>query len=252
MKSPNHRGGCRHHSGGLAATGSTSLTQHRRVRRSKPRIKRRPHRASIGVLVAVKETLIRVGILSVLRPSKDIEILGEATNAPDALEKAVSLQPDVVLVDMNGNSAGATRAIKERCPEARILVLTDAPDLDFVGEVTNAGAVGCVPKDIAPLQLVDAVRAMRNGNTTLSPHITSHDAASRQQRPDASGGRPPGLTPRTVDVLKGVAAGLSDKEIAEQLLVSEWTVKAHLRAMYRRFNIRNRAHAAVFAIEKGL
>lgn len=214
---------------------------------------------SIRLLVAEDQALIRRGILSVLQPEPDIEVLGEAIDGREAVDKALALRPHLVLMDVmmpGGDGITATRAIRERCPEIQVLILTFYDHSDLFQKAAEAGAVGYVMKDISPANLINAVRAVYNGNAMLSPHIAkqmmAHFYASRHQRAGASPGRPKGLTEREVDVLVGLASGLSDKEIAAKLFLSEATVKTHLRAIYHRFKLRNRAHAAAYAVEKGL
>ncbi len=214
---------------------------------------------SIRVLVVDDQGLTRRGILSVLKPEPDIEVIDEAVDGHDALQKAVALQPDLVLMDVvmsGGDGITATRAIRQRCPNTQILILTFGADPELFRKAAEAGAVGFVLKDISPANLVKAIRAVHNGHAMLSPHIAKQLMeqlhVSRHERAATSVRRTHGLTERELDVLTNLAAGLSDKEIAAKLFLSEATVKTHLRTVYRRLKLRNRAQAAAFAVEKGL
>lgn len=214
---------------------------------------------SIRVLVVDDQGLTRRGILSILKPDSDIEVLDEASDGPEALQKAVALQPDLVLMDImmpGGDGITATRAIKERCPRTQVLILTFSPDPELFRKAAEAGAVGYVLKDISPENLANAIRAVHNGKGMLSPQIAKQMMdglySSRHERPATSVRRTHNLTEREVDVLMGLVSGLSDKEIAARLFLSEATVKTHLRTLYRRLKLRNRAQAAAFAVEKGL
>lgn len=214
---------------------------------------------AIGVLIADDQTLIRQGVKVILRPEPDIQVVGEAENGQEAIDKVVSLHPDLVLMDvvMPGcDGIAATREIKERSPQTQILILTVYADQTLFRRAAEAGAIGYVLKDISPANLANAIRAAHNGRTTLSPVIArqmiDHFHSFRGTRDVAPVRAGNGLTPREIDVLTGVTEGLSDKEIAAKLFLSESTVKTHLRAIYHRHRLRNRAQAVVFAIERRL
>lgn len=214
---------------------------------------------SIRVLVVDDEGFIRRGVFAVLQSAPDLEVLGEAAGGHEALQKTVDLRPDVVLMDIvmpDGDGITATRAIKQRYPETKVLILTVCADSEVFRIAAEAGATGYVLKDISPEGLIGAIRSVYNGNAMLSPLVAKHIMddlyTSRHQRAAALARQANGLTEREVDVLKGLAAGLSDKEIAADLYLSEATVKTHLRILYRRLKLRNRAQAAALAVEKGL
>ena len=217
------------------------------------------HNARIRILVVDDQGLTRRGILSVLRPERDIEVLDEAADGQEALKKAVALQPDLVLMDIvmaGGDGITATRAIRQQCPRTQVLILTFSPDPELFRKAAEAGAVGYVLKDITAENLVKAIRAVHNGNGMLSPQIAKQMMeqfhSSRHGSAAMAGRKVHNLTEREVDVLTGLVAGLSDKEIAARLYLSEATVKTHLRTIYRRLKLRNRAQAAAFAVEIGL
>ena len=210
----------------------------------------------IRVLLADDQTLIRMGLKAVLRPERDIEVVGESENCRDALEKAVALSPDLVLMDLltsGGGGIEATRAIKHQCPTTQVLILTVFADPGLFRKAAAAGASGYVLKDISPENLTNAIRAVHSGKTMISPVMARHMMDGlfngNGATPATTNGHLQGITEREIDVLSGVAKGLSDKEIASNLFLSESTVKTHLRTVYQRLNFRNRAQAAAFAVE---
>lgn len=214
---------------------------------------------AIRVLLVDDQVLTRQGVKVVLQPEQDIEIVGEAENGREALEKAVALLPDLVLMDImmpGGDGVTATRAIRQRCPNTRVLMLTVYADQALFRKAAEAGAGGYVLKNISPTDLADAIRSVHHGGTTLSPVIArqmmNHFFDTRLESGVPTVKRIHGLTQRESEVLVGVAHGLSDKEIAAKLFLSESTVKTHLRMIYHRLKLRNRAQAAAFAVEKGL
>lgn len=223
-----------------------------------PTGQRTEHTARIRVLVVDDQGLTRRGILSVLRPERDIQVLDEAADGQEALKKAVALQPDLVLMDIvmaGGDGITATRAIKQQCPRTHVLILTYSPDPELFRKAAEAGAVGYVLKDITAENLVKAIRAVYNGNGMLSPQVAKQmmeQFYSSRHGGAMAGRKIHNLTEREVDVLTGLVAGLSDKEIAARLFLSEATVKTHLRTIYRRLKLRNRAQAAAYAVEIGL
>jgi DNA-binding NarL/FixJ family response regulator len=213
----------------------------------------------VRVLVVANEALVRCGLLSVLQPEPDIEVLGEATHSKDALTQAVTLRPDLLLIDCTapgGDGITTSRAIKEQCPTTHVLMLVPRGEPDLLRMAAEAGVDGCVLKDASTENLVKAIRAVHRESTISGPlavrHGPEHPFTMRPTPTAASVRRIRGLTKREVDVLTGVAAGLSDKEIAGKLFVSEGTVKTHLRTLYRRLGFHNRTQAVVFAVENGL
>jgi len=212
---------------------------------------------AIRVLLVNAQPLVREGIKYGLRAEPDIEIAGEAGTDQDAVAAAARLRPDVVLIDVrlpDRDGIKTIRAIKQQCPKTEVLVVTPVDAYQSFQEAARAGAVGYVLDDIAPVHLASAIRGVREGKAALSPSI----ARQLVNYLSTTGGSPTplsrfhGLTQRDVDVLRLVAQGLSDKEIAGRLSVSAATVKTHLRAIYRKLGIRNRAQAVAFALEKGV
>lgn len=213
----------------------------------------------IRVLLVDDQILTRIGLRMILQTEKDIMIVGEAANGREAVDMVLALRPEVVLMDLRmpeSDGIDATQTIKQRCPRTQVLILSVYADLELFRKAAAAGAVGYVLKDITPANLVNAIRAVHNGKTMINPTIArqmveslvSHDRASA----DTACRRLRELTDRDIEVLAGVTQGLADKEIAAKLFLSESTVKTHLRAIYRKLGLRNRAHAATFAIENNL
>jgi DNA-binding NarL/FixJ family response regulator len=218
----------------------------------------------IRVLLVDNQPLFRQGIKAALQSETAIEIIGETDSATDAIEKTVSLDPDLVTMEIvlpDGEGVEAIRTIRQRCPRTQVLVLTSSVDQECFRKAAAAGAVGYILKDIEPVNLANAIRAAYGGKTMLSPTIAgllvSHyfitsGSAEPGRRAGLGVDLQPNLTRHEIDVLAGVAQGLSDKRIAANLFISEATVKTRLRAIYHKLGLRNRAHAAVYAVENGL
>lgn len=213
----------------------------------------------IRVLLADDQVLTRQGLRALLSREPDIEVVAEASTGREAVELAARHRPDVVLMDVvmeDGDGVEATRGIKQRCPTAQVLILTVYADQDLFRRAVAAGAVGYVLKDISPHNLVNAIRAVHAGKTMVNPGIVRGLVEDIQRRAEEQGitgiRRAHGLTEREIDVLLGISQGLSDKEIAAKLFLSESTVKTHLRSIYHKLRVRNRAQAAAWAVEKGL
>ena len=211
---------------------------------------------AIRLLLVDDQVLSRMGLRMVLQPEKDIEIVGEAEHGRDALEKTTALNPDVTLIHLptpNGDGLEAARAITERCPGTQLIILSPHIDLDLFRQTGAAGVVGYVLKDISSANLADAIRAVHSGMAIISAGIVKQivDVLTRQHHASQAktAGGLHGLTEREIEILRGLTQGLSDKEIASKLFLSESTVKTHLRAVYQRLQLRNRAQAAAFAVE---
>lgn len=216
----------------------------------------------IRILIADHQTLLRHGIKLIAQSARDIEVAGEAATSDEAVKRAVELSPDVVLIESHlpdGGGVAAIRTIKHERPHARILVLSSHGDPEAFGEAAAAGAIGYILKDITPENLLNALRAAYDGRTILSPAI-AQQIVTKLARADANGDKNhgtidrqgPALRQPDIEVLSRVGRGLSDKEIAAQLFLSESAVKTRLRHLYRKLELKNRAQAAVFALEQGL
>lgn len=225
----------------------------------KPRLRAVPRPDRIRVFLIDPQVLLRHGLRMLFGSEGDIDVVGEASAASAAIDDVAGAKPDVVLMDIPTPAAdgiGAIRTIKSRCPGTQVLVLTAQSDQEVFREAAAAGAVGYVLKDISAANLCNAIRAVQSGATMINPvlarqmveGLAQDDAAAAVGAPR----RPHRLTPREMNILIEVAQGMSDKEIAVKLTLSESRVKNCLRALYGRLNLRNRAHAAAFAVRRGL
>ena len=211
------------------------------------------------VAIVDDQTLVRSGIHSILEKQPDLEVVGEAADGVAALELCRTVQPDVVLMDirMPGlDGLEATRRLLSRPPPLpRVLVITTF-DLDkHVYDALKAGASGFLLKDASPEQLVAAVRAAAAGDAPLAPQVMRRLIEEYVTRPRPGDGSHPALaelTDRETEVLRALAGGLSNAEIAQRLYLSEATIKAHVTRVLSKLGLRDRLQAAVFAYESGV
>jgi DNA-binding NarL/FixJ family response regulator len=210
-----------------------------------------------SVLLADDQALVRGGFRMILEAQEDIEVLGEAGDGAEAIDQALALNPDVVLMDIRMprvSGIEATRRLREASSRARVLVLTTFDLDEYVYEAMKAGASGFLLKSVPASQLADAVRTVAAGDALLSPEITRRliEQYVRRPRPSAETAGLSELTERELEVLKLVARGRSNAEIAGELVVSEATVKSHVSRMLTKLGLRDRVQAVVFAYESGL
>ena len=212
----------------------------------------------IKVIVADDLTLVRQGIRALLGDVEGIEVVGEAESADDVIKLARKLQPDVILMDqdMPGNSLHATRLIKEGAAATEIIFMTDRLSDGRALQAIEAGATGYVLKDIPITSLASAVRAVCNGRAFFHPEVTRKlmeklGHLTREQR-DRLRLEFEGLTPRELDILFELARGSTDREIAAKFVLSEGTVKTHLRHILKKLGARNRTQAVAYVLRKGL
>ena len=213
----------------------------------------------IRIMIVDDHGILRAGLRALLQAKADIAVVGEAGGMEEAVRMAVELKPDVVLMDINlpdGSGIEATRTIKQTCPDVQVLMLTIYDDPETVFEAVQAGAIGYVLKDIPPEHLAAAIRSVHTNRTMINPVIArkmvERLATTERETLMVNLRRGSGLTDREIEVLKGVAEGWSDKELALKLFLSEPTIKSHLRSIYRKLQVRNRAQAAAYAVKKGL
>jgi DNA-binding NarL/FixJ family response regulator len=211
----------------------------------------------IGVLIADDQTLVRGGFRLILESQPDITVVGEATDGFEAVDLATSLEPDVTLMDIRMPGLDGIQATRRlvRASTTRILILTTF-DLDqYVYDAMLAGASGFLLKTVRPQQLTAAVRDAASGDALLAPSITRRlvEAFVKRPRPgDDVPDRFDDLTARELDVLRLVAHGLSNSEIADHLVVSESTAKTHVSRIFTKLALRDRFQAVVLAYESGL
>ena len=194
----------------------------------------------ISVLIVDDHPVVREGLRALLEAQDDMTVAGEAGDGPAAVTLAVSLRPDIVLLDLKLPGADGIAVLPQlRAAGPRVLVLTSATEPTAASRAVRAGAAGVVYKDIDPAALVRAIRSVHDGNVLLAP-----EAAGSLVR----GSRADTLTAREREVLAGIADGRSNREIARSLRVSEKTVKAHVSAVLAKLGVQDRTQAAVYAV----
>jgi len=214
---------------------------------------------NVRLLIADDQALVRAGFRMILDAEDDLEVIGEATDGLDAVEQAKRLKPDVVLMDIRMpelDGIEATRRLLAQAGEhaVRVLMLTTFDLNEYVYEALRAGASGFLLKDVPPEELAAGIRVVARGDALLAPAITRrliHEfarAAPAAAPPDGFSD----LTAREVEVFKLVARGLSNAEIAAELIVSETTVKTHVARLLMKLGIRDRVQAVVLAYESGI
>jgi two-component system, NarL family, response regulator NreC len=211
--------------------------------------------SKIRIILADDHTLFRQGIRTLIAAEQDMEIVGEASNGSEAVEKAAETRPDVVLMDigMPGfSSFEATRQIRRNRPETKILFLTMYDDEDYLVEGMEVGGSAYVLKDSPAPQLVAAIRDIQRGGSYLSPRMLSQLVDDFRSRIKSTNRTPrfATLTPREREVLKLLAEGNSTKEIASELNLSVKTVEAHKFNLMRKLDIHNKAQLVQYAIQK--
>jgi RNA polymerase sigma factor (sigma-70 family) len=209
----------------------------------------------IRILLVDDQGIIREGLRSLLETKTDLTILGEAENGKAAVELALALNPDVVLMDVRMpimDGVAATRTLTEQAPHIKVLVLTTFDDDEYVTKALRCGAKGYLLKDTPSAELADAIRAIHRGYTQFGPGLVekafSSGSASTEEPPEAF----TQLTPREQEVLQLIAKGCSNREIAQQLYISERTVKNHVNSLLRRLNLRDRTQVAILAAKWSL
>lgn len=218
----------------------------------------------VRVLVADDQQLIREGIASLLGIQPGIDVVGTAGDGREAVEQALALQPDVVLMDVRMPRCDGTQAtarIRRDLPACQVVMLTTFDDEEYVVQALQVGAVGYLLKDLPAADLASAVRLAHSGIAQFGVQATGRLASALARHPvqapaDVTGTTPgqPGqpLTAREVEVLRLVARGATNREIAAQLFLSEGTVKNHISRILARLGLRDRTHAAIYARDHGL
>jgi DNA-binding NarL/FixJ family response regulator len=212
----------------------------------------------VRVLLVDDEDLMRAGIASVLSSDETIDVVGEAADGRAAVERAIALRPDVVLMDvrMPGlDGITATREMLAVSPDVKVVILTTFEQDDYIFGALSAGASGFLLKRTRPEELIAAIHTTAAGDSLLSPSVTRTviQRMAHQPAPDASSeGQLDELTPREREVLELIARGLSNAQIAAALVVEESTIKTHVRHILRKLRLRDRVHAVIFAYESGL
>jgi NarL family two-component system response regulator LiaR len=208
----------------------------------------------IRILIADDHAVVREGLRTLIGTEPGMELVGEAADGVEAVRKAHMLQPDVILLDMMMPRKGGLEAINEimrQVPGTRILVLTSFSHDDKVFPAIKAGALGYLLKNASPQALLSAIRDVDQGQPTMSPDIASKLMRELQRAPDLPPTEAP-LTEREVDVLRLVAQGLTNQEIAETLIIGVGTVRTHVSNILAKLHLANRTQAALYALREGL
>jgi NarL family two-component system response regulator LiaR len=209
---------------------------------------------SIRVLVADDHAIVREGIRALLATEPDIEMVGEAENGRAAVAAAERLRPDVILMDLvmpEMDGIEAIRHITARQPEVPILVLTSFAADDKVFPAIKAGALGYILKDSGPDDLVQAIHQVYRGEPSLEPEI-ARKVLFELAQPPRQPPTPDPLTARELEVLRLIAQGKSNREIAEELVLAELTVRTHVSNILGKLHVANRTQAALYALKEGL
>lgn len=222
---------------------------------------------AIKIVIADDHALLRQGIINVLKLEDDFQVIGEACDGAEAVEKAIALTPDILLLDINMprmNGLEVIKKINEQEKAIKIIVLTMHDDESYVMEVIKSGAVGYLLKDIEPGMLVAAIRSVYAGESyiypTLAKRIFNEFSRTQQDKEKEKvcevvrtiSRREEGLTYREYEVLQGVCRGLSNQELAKSLFLSEKTVKNHLTNIFRKISVNDRTQAVLYAIKHKL
>jgi NarL family two-component system response regulator LiaR len=208
------------------------------------------------ILLCDDQAVIRDGLEMLLNLEKDFQVIGAAQDGAEALELAAQKQPDIILMDLKMpimNGIEATREIHAKFPHIKILVLTTYDDDEWVFDAIRAGASGYLLKDTPRQKIVEAIRGTMEGKSFVDPAVAGkllNQVASKQTQPTSI--LADKLTERELDVLRLIAKGINNSEIANQLHLSEGTVRNHVSAILEKLNVSDRTHAAVIAIQHGL
>jgi len=213
----------------------------------------------IRILIVDDEALVRGGLRMILEAHPDLEVIGEAVDGHDALEQVRTLNPDIVLMDIRMPDLDGLdttqRILTGPQPTPKVLVLTTFDLDDYVYEAIRAGASGFLLKTTPPHQLIEGIRAVMSGDALLAPTITRRLLDRFIQRPPPSSTTPPELaelTPRELEVLRLIAGGHSNAEIAANLFLSAATVKSHVNHLLTKLGLRDRVQAVALAYRTGL
>jgi DNA-binding NarL/FixJ family response regulator len=212
----------------------------------------------IRVLLVDDDALMRAGLASILSSDAAVDVVGEAADGRDAVERVDALRPDVVLMDVRMpevDGITATRDVVAASPDTRVVILTTFEDDEYIFGALTAGASGFLLKRTTPESLIEAIKAVAAGDSLLSPSVTRRVIDRMAALPSGEAlldRRLEELTARERDVLEQIARGLSNAEIAGALVIEESTVKTHVKRILMKLGLRDRVQAVIFAYESGL
>ena len=212
----------------------------------------------IRVLLVDDDALMRAGLASILSSDAAVDVVGEAADGRDAVERVVALRPDVVLMDIRMpevDGITATRDVVAASPDTRVVILTTFEDDEYIFGALTAGASGFLLKRTTPESLIEAIKAVAAGDSLLSPSVTRRVIDRMAALPSGEAlldRRLEELTARERDVFEQIARGLSNAEIAGVLVIEESTVKTHVKRILMKLGLRDRVQAVIFAYESGL
>ncbi len=214
---------------------------------------------AVRVLTVDDMTLVRQGILSLLKDRDSVEVIGEASDAQEAADLVQRLDPDVVLLDQSLPGLDTPETItllKQRCARVEVIVLSEVPDEERAFRALEAGASAYVLKDISTENLIRAIHGVCNGRTFMHPEITrqlvDRFRVLMRERANQANGHLAGLTNRELEIVIEMAKGATDREIAQRTSLAESTVKSHIRSILRKMGARNRTQAVAYVLRKGL
>jgi DNA-binding NarL/FixJ family response regulator len=210
---------------------------------------------AITVLIIDDHELVRQGVRTLLQRMSDIQVVGEAPSGQDGLRLAAQLAPDVVLMDLvmpEMDGVEATRQLKRVSPSTQVIVLTSFDDDEHILPAIRAGALSYILKHVSAEELVEAVRKAARGEVVMSPQVAARVMRELRQGADAKQALDTDLSERELEVLRLIAEGRSNSEIAEELVISEHTVKRHVSNILSKLHLADRTQAAVYAWREGM
>ncbi len=214
---------------------------------------KRPNK--IRVIIADDHQVVREGLSAILNAREDIEVIAEAKNGLEAIEKARELKPDIILMDISMpkmNGVEATRRIKLEQPQIGIVVLTMYEEEEYIFDLIKAGVTGYMLKNSDSAQIIKAIRSTYQGESLIQPSVATKILNKFSQLSNSKApAQPKELTDRELQVIKLVADGKTNKEIANILQISEKTVKNHVRNIFQKMEVDDRTQAAIYALKKG-
>jgi DNA-binding NarL/FixJ family response regulator len=209
----------------------------------------------VNILIVDDHTLFRTGIRKMLETETDMHVVGEAATGREALDQARELMPDVILMDIKMpdlDGVAAARTLHREMPHMGIIFVTMFEDDEFIFQGLQAGGRGYILKDADPETMLRAIRAVAHGESLLGTTVAQKVMRQFSALPGKQTSLFDDLTPRELEVLKLIAEGLSNKEIAEELTISEKTVKNHINNIFSKLHVNDRSQAILYAIRKGL